>query len=99
MASQIRRSGPLVWLAPNHSVDSSMMKPTPIATGSQALNQKLRPPLLFDMIVGRLSCDDHVMHVALAQAGAADAHKLRLLLQLGDAAAAQIAHAGAQPSD
>src|ERR1039457_6018918 len=98
MASQIRRSGWLVWLAPKSSEDSSRMTPTPIVTGSQALNQNLRPPLLFDMIVGRLSCDDHVMHVALAQAGAADTHKLRLLLKIADGCATQVAHAGAQPS-
>src|ERR1035438_7401605 len=96
----MRRSGPLLVSEAKSSVDSITMMAIPIATGSQALIQYPRPrfPLL-DMIVGRLPGDDHVVDVTLAQAGAGDAHKLGFLLQFRDAAATQIAHAGAQAAD
>src|SRR5580704_3632518 len=51
------------------------------------------------MIVGRLPGDNHVVDVTLAQARAGDAHKLSFLLQFRDAAATQVAHAGAQTAD
>src|SRR5271157_6007381 len=100
MACQSQRSGRLVWSAPMNSVDSSMMTATPSTTGSQTLIQYFRPRLLLlDTIVGRLAGDDDVVDVTFAQSGAGDAHEMRLLLQLGDAAAAHVAHAGAQAAD
>src|ERR1017187_5951926 len=82
-----------------NSDDSTTMTATPSTTGHQALIQYFRPRLLFDTIVGRLAGDDYVVDVTLAQAGAGDAHEMRLLLQLGDASAAHVAHAGAQSAD
>src|SRR5271165_5591496 len=49
--------------------------------------------LLLDTIVGRLARDQHIMDVALAQSGAADAHETRVLLQLGNSRTSHIAHA------
>src|SRR5215470_842925 len=54
---------------------------------------------LFESIIRRFTCDDHVMHVALTQARAADADETRFLLQLKDAVRAAIAHTGAQTTD
>ena len=51
-----------------------------------------RPLRLLDMVIGRFARDDHIVHVTLAQPGAGDAHKLRLLLQLRNRAAPQVAH-------
>ena len=107
------RSGCEVWSAPKYLVDSTAMMAIPAATGHHALSQNrgprgqvfvrgvenLAPRRLFDMIVGRFASDDHVVDVTLAQARAGDAHKLRLLLQLRDTAASQVAHAGAQSAD
>src|SRR5271157_2063897 len=53
----------------------------------------------FNAIVGRFSRNDHIVHVAFAQAGVADAHKLCLFLKIADGCAAQIAHAGAQAAN
>src|ERR1043166_4024563 len=50
-----------------------------------------RPP----RIVRALARDRHIVHVALAQAGAGDAHELRLLVQVGQRARAHIAHGSA----
>src|SRR5262245_53098790 len=57
------------------------------------------PALLFDGIVGRLLGDDHVVDVALAQAGRGDAHEARLLAQLVDALAPHVAHPRAQAAE
>jgi len=46
-------------------------------------------------IVRRFARDGDVVHMALAQAGAGDAHELCLLLELGDVLCADIAHRGA----
>ena len=54
-------------------------------------------PRLFDRIIRRLAGDHDVVHVALAQAGSADAHEARLLLQLGNRGAAAVAHADLRP--
>src|SRR6516162_8639567 len=56
-------------------------------------------PELFDMIVWGLASDDHVMHVAFAQAGAGDADELGLLLKFCNAATAEVTHSGTQPTD
>src|SRR6516165_10496193 len=47
-------------------------------------------------IVRALAGDGHVVHVALAHAGAGDAHELGLVVQLGERARADIAHGHAQ---
>src|SRR5688500_16078162 len=47
-------------------------------------------------VVRRFLGDLHVVHVALAHAGAGHAHELRARAHLGDALAARIAHRGAQ---
>ena len=52
--------------------------------------------LLLHAVIGRFLGDDHVVHVALAQARAGDSHEARLPLQLGDVPRAAVAHAGAQ---
>src|ERR1700722_9173235 len=81
------------------------MTQTPKSTGSHALSHRRAPRslaaarLLLDMIVGRLAGNDDVVHVALAQARAGDAHELRLLLQLGNRSAAQIAHSRLEAAD
>src|SRR6202034_247042 len=43
--------------------------------------------------------DDHVVYVALAEAGTGDANEAGALLQLFDGGAAEIAHAGAEGAD
>src|SRR5579875_722651 len=91
------------------------MTAMPAATGHQALIQNparfrpadcrrwlarmAAPSGLLDMVVRRFARDDDVVHVALAQSGAGDAHKPRLLLQFANCSAAEIAHAGAQSAD
>jgi len=49
--------------------------------------------VLLDAIVGRLAGDHHVVHVALAKPGAADAHEARFLQKLSNGGAAAVAHA------
>src|SRR5512145_1197430 len=51
---------------------------------------------LFDSIVWRFFRDDHVMHVAFAEAGGADADQARLALKGRNIGAAAVAHARAQ---
>src|SRR5690606_30442245 len=53
-------------------------------------------PASTDLVVRRLLGDGHVVHVALALAGAGDHHELRLAAHLLDGAAADVAHGGAQ---
>src|SRR5262250_445291 len=48
---------------------------------------------LLDSVIGSLTRDDDVMHVALTQARSADADKLRFLLQLRNGFGAAITHA------
>jgi len=48
---------------------------------------------LLDAIVGGLAGDHDVVHVTLAQSGAADAYEARFLQQFGDSGAAAVAHA------
>src|ERR1700738_4634427 len=90
------RSGPLVWSAPIISVDSMAITMIPATTGHQALIQNAQRRRLLHMIVGRLAGDDDVVDMALPEAGVGDADKLRLLLQVLDGFAAQVAHAGLQ---
>jgi len=52
--------------------------------------------LLFNRIVGSFARDHDIVHMALAQPGAADAHEARFLQQLGNRGAAAIPHAGLQ---
>src|ERR1700680_3665706 len=47
-------------------------------------------------VIRAFAGDGHVVDVAFAQSGAGDAHELRLLLELGKAGGADIAHGGAQ---
>ena len=51
------------------------------------------------MVVGGFTGDDDVVDVAFAKAGAGDADELRLLLEVLDGGAAEVAHAGAEASD
>src|ERR1700689_3034324 len=94
--SKSQRRGLLVRSAPKKGVDSKKMIVMANATGHHACIQYARPRLLLDMVVGRLASDNHVVHMALAQACAGDAHKLGVLLQFFDRAATQVAHARAQ---
>ena len=55
--------------------------------------------VLLDRIVRGLAGNHHVVDMALAQAGAADAHEARLLQQFGNGRAAAVAHAGFQAAD
>jgi len=54
---------------------------------------------LFDRIVGGFTRDHDVVHMALAKAGAADAHEARLLQQFSNRGASAISHARLQPSN
>src|SRR6266511_2406722 len=49
-------------------------------------------------VVRRFLLDDDVVHVALAQAGGGDPHEARLRPELADGAAAEVAHAAAEPA-
>src|SRR6266545_421821 len=49
-------------------------------------------------VVRRFLLDDDVVHVALAQAGGGDPHEARLLAELLDRLAAEVAHAAAEPA-
>src|SRR5689334_4439745 len=50
---------------------------------------------LFQPVVGSFTRDDYVMHMALAQSGAADADEFSFLLQFRNGPGAAIPHAGA----
>src|SRR5215471_9614287 len=54
---------------------------------------------LLECVIGSFACDDHIMHMALAQPGPADTHETRFLLQFRDGLATAVAHAGTQTSD
>src|SRR5215471_7775093 len=54
---------------------------------------------LFGAIVGSFARDHDVVHVALAQAGAANADELRLFLQFPDRSAADVAHTALHAAD
>src|SRR5438876_5901402 len=54
---------------------------------------------LLQVIVRRLAGDDDVVNVALAQAGTADANEASLLLQFGNAGAADVTHSRTQAAD
>src|SRR5262245_5350161 len=56
-------------------------------------------PALLDPVIGSFPCDDDIMHVALTQAGAADANEPRFLLQLRNCPGAAIAHTRTQAAD
>src|SRR5271169_6333737 len=64
-----------------------------------ALSFAVTRPLLFDGIVWGLAGDHDVVHVAFAQAGAADADEARFLQQLWNRRAAAVAHARLQSAD
>src|SRR5262249_37727082 len=49
-------------------------------------------------IIRALAGDRNIVHVALAHAGAGNAHELRLLVQLAQVLRTDIAHGGAQPA-
>lgn len=66
-----------------------------IRTGREGRAPSLPGARLLYVIIRRFACDDHVVHVALAQPSVRDADEPGILLQLLDAAAAQVAHAGA----
>src|SRR5262245_50737216 len=50
-------------------------------------------------VVWRLSRDDHVMHMALAQAGIGDPNELTILLHVLDGAVAGVAHGRLEATD
>src|SRR5437016_7888515 len=54
---------------------------------------------LFKPVVGSFPRNDHVMHVALTQAGAADTDKAGPLLKFRNRFSAAIAHSGAESAD
>src|ERR1700751_3284891 len=54
---------------------------------------------LLNVVVGCFARDDDIMHVAFAQARAGDTHKLSFLLQLLNAIATEVAHAGTKSAD
>src|SRR5689334_12046949 len=56
-------------------------------------------PSLFDSVVGGFLGDGDVVDVAFAQAGVADTDEARLLLDLGDAGAADVSHAALETAD
>src|SRR5450631_955273 len=57
-----------------------------------------RWPLL-DVVVGCFAGDDDVVHMALAETGAGDAHKLRPLLQFCNGSTAKVAHPRSKAAD
>src|SRR5580704_2003811 len=92
------------------SVDSNAMRPTQMAAGHQArrrlgrdavdsvFNSAIRPRPSFRRVVRSFARDHHVVNVAFAQAGGADAHESSLLLQLTHGLTATISHARFQPA-
>src|SRR5271163_832265 len=84
-----------VFFEENASVDSIAMSPIQTAAGHQARARFGRDPLIlnpvavkrslvsFRRVVRSFARNHHVVHVAFAQAGGADAHEPRLLLQFG----------------
>src|SRR5579884_1743794 len=54
---------------------------------------------VLDAVIRRFLCDDDVVRVAFAQAGAGNAHEARVLLHLGDGGRSGIAHGLAQAAD
>src|SRR5512133_1248560 len=56
------------------------------------------PRRLVDPVVRRFLRDDHVVDVALAQAGGGDADELRLGAKLADVPAADVAHPAPEPA-
>src|SRR5690349_17111858 len=71
----------------------------PAATYRQVLEGPLLKSPLFQAIVGSFFSDNHVVDVALAQAGRGHAHELSALPQFLDRSAAAVAHSGAQAPD
>src|SRR5664280_226358 len=53
---------------------------------------------LLNAVIGGFASDHYVMHMALAQAGSADAHEARLLLQFGDGGTACVTHSAFYPT-
>src|SRR6266849_3246938 len=53
---------------------------------------------LFNSVVGSFPGNNHVMYVAFAQAGAADADEARSVLKFRDRLGAAVAHSGAKPA-
>src|ERR1019366_7049835 len=87
------------WSAPINSVDSTTITAIPATTGHQALIQNFAPLGLFDMIIGGLAGDDHIVYVALAESSARNANELRFLLQILNGAATEVAHAGTKAAN
>src|SRR5437868_5557536 len=99
----------------SRSVDSNVIIPSQTSAGihcfhapEDACNDETRfsldncdnaPPSLLERVIGSLAGDDHVVHVALAQAGTADPHEARLLLQFGDCLTPAVAHPGTQSAN
>ena len=99
MLCHSQRKGPDVSLALNQGEEDRATSAVHKITGNQALTQNLVPFCSFDMIVGGLTGNDHVVYVALAQSGAGYADKTRYFLQVGDGSATQVSHPGAQSAD
>src|SRR5579871_744881 len=87
------RTSPLGLSAPNHWADSAAI---PGMRGLPPLRPEHTVSVLLDVVVGSLAGDDDIVHVALAQAGAGDAHELRPLLKILDTSAAEVTHARLQ---
>src|SRR5690606_20593250 len=67
-----------------------------VGSGAVAPGGLWPAPASTDLVVRRLLGDGHVVHVALALAGARDDHELRLAAHLLDGGAADVAHGRAQ---
>src|SRR5436309_1688936 len=75
------------------SSGSRAPKARPAATYKQALDGR---SLLLKAVIGSFFSDDHIVHMALAQTGRRDTHKLSTFAQFLNRAAAAIAHPGSQ---
>src|SRR5690606_20698311 len=67
-----------------------------VGSGAVAPGGPWPAPASTDLVVRRLLGDGHVVHVALALAGASDGHELRLAAHVLDRAATDITHGRAQ---
>src|SRR5271166_5297257 len=91
-----------VCSAEKKSVDSNAIRPIQTTAGHQTRRRLGREAgnavrlSLLSRVVRSFARDHDVVHMAFAQAGSADAHESRLLLQLGDRLAAAVTHAGLQ---
>src|ERR1700730_3023478 len=81
---------------PRKSEWPTRLQATNISGGAQPAALE-RP--LFNLVVRRFTRDDHVVHVAFAQARDSDAHEAGAFLQLGKRRYAAVAHSAFEPPD